>query len=309
MKRNFGDYLIALAVIACSLVLVGALTVALSGYRFGKPGRTFEVDFINVAGIKLHSEVRYAGARIGKVIALRHLTPAEREPAPRHAVRVTVGLEESAPPLPADVTVAIASDTLLSEKFVALSGGMPGGEVLKDGGLLAAEETFGLDDILSLTAPTLKTANALLTSLNQELVALMPRLNELIGSLDGLLDSTHPVIAQAKSTLSEAEKLILDNKDGIHNRLDELGVTLDKLTTMLVNVDEFVGSTDRATRVRLKEMGVVLQNLKVVTTHAKAITQTLGERPSRLIWGAKRKNLPTEEEILRSDRPLPATRP
>jgi len=30
MKRNLSDYIVALAVIACSLVLLGALTIALS---------------------------------------------------------------------------------------------------------------------------------------------------------------------------------------------------------------------------------------------------------------------------------------
>jgi hypothetical protein len=33
MKRNLSDYLVCLAVIICSLVLLGELTVALSGYR------------------------------------------------------------------------------------------------------------------------------------------------------------------------------------------------------------------------------------------------------------------------------------
>ena len=45
MKRNLSDYLVALAVIACSIVLLGALTVALSGYRLKKPTRTLQIDY------------------------------------------------------------------------------------------------------------------------------------------------------------------------------------------------------------------------------------------------------------------------
>ncbi len=33
MKRSLSDYLVALFVIACSIVLLAALTFALSGYR------------------------------------------------------------------------------------------------------------------------------------------------------------------------------------------------------------------------------------------------------------------------------------
>ena len=59
MKRNLSDYLVALSVIACSVVLLGALTFALSGYRFKKPTRTLQINYEDVTGIKVNSEVRY----------------------------------------------------------------------------------------------------------------------------------------------------------------------------------------------------------------------------------------------------------
>src|ERR1043166_3914955 len=102
MKKNFSDYLVALSVVACSIVLLAALTFALSGYRLQKPKRTLQIKYEDVTGIKGHSEVRYAGAPAGRVIAMRHLTPAERQASPnkRDAVIVTVGLDENLPPLP-----------------------------------------------------------------------------------------------------------------------------------------------------------------------------------------------------------------
>src|SRR5712691_5546091 len=78
MKRNLSDYIVALSVIACSIVLLGALTFALSGYRLRKPTRTLQIQYEDVTGIKVHSEVRYAGAPAGRVIAMRHLTSNER---------------------------------------------------------------------------------------------------------------------------------------------------------------------------------------------------------------------------------------
>ena len=102
MKRNFSDYIVALAVIACSLVLLGALTIALSGYRLKKPARTLQIDYEDVTGIKLHSEVRYAGAPAGRVIAMRHLSAAERDASAnkRDAVRVTISIDDKIPALP-----------------------------------------------------------------------------------------------------------------------------------------------------------------------------------------------------------------
>ena len=95
MKKNLSDYIVALTVILCSGVLLGAMTYALSGRHSNKSGRTVEIDYPDVTGIKLHSEVRYAGAAAGTVTGIRLLTFAEREAAQteeqkRNAVRVTI---------------------------------------------------------------------------------------------------------------------------------------------------------------------------------------------------------------------------
>ena len=91
MKRNLSDYIVALSVIICSAVLLAALTFALSGYRLKKPARTLQVDYEDVTGVKLHSEVRYAGAPAGHVITMHHLSPEQRAAGAnkRNAVRVT----------------------------------------------------------------------------------------------------------------------------------------------------------------------------------------------------------------------------
>ena len=157
MKRNLSDYLVALAVIACSVVLLGALTVALSGYRLKKPTRTLQIDYEDVTGIKVHSEVRYAGAPAGRVIAMRHLSAAQRaaEPNKKDAVRVSIELIDSVPPLPSDVAATLGSDTLLSPKFVALSAGTPGKAVLPNNAIIRGTPAYGLDQLTSAVGPVL----------------------------------------------------------------------------------------------------------------------------------------------------------
>ena len=117
----------ALVVIVCSLVLLIALTVALSGYRLKPPQRTLQIDYADVTGIHLASELRYAGAPAGHVTGIRLLTSAERMAAANksNAVRVTVEVGNDVPPIPDSVRASLNSDTLLSEKFVSLSAGNP----------------------------------------------------------------------------------------------------------------------------------------------------------------------------------------
>src|SRR6266478_5550626 len=116
MNRNLSDYIVALSVIACSAVLLTALTIALSGFRLKKSERSLQIDYEDVTGIKIHSEVRYAGAPAGRVIGMRHLSVAERNGSAnkRDAVRVTVSLDDKIPSLPADVQATLSSDTLLA---------------------------------------------------------------------------------------------------------------------------------------------------------------------------------------------------
>src|SRR5205807_4250002 len=96
MKNNLSDYCVALSVIACSIVLLAALTFAHSAFRLKRPARTLQIQYEDVTGIKVHSEVRYAGAPAGRVIAMRHLTAAERVKLnnKKDAVIVTVELND-----------------------------------------------------------------------------------------------------------------------------------------------------------------------------------------------------------------------
>src|SRR3989441_8057825 len=185
MKRNLSDYLVALFVIACSIVLLAALTFALSGYRLKKPTRVLQINYEDVTGIKVNSEVRYAGAPAGRVIAMRHLTAKERETSPNKmdAVRVTVSLDEGIPPLPTDVTATLSSDTLLAPKFVALSAGTPGGETLPNSATIEGHPAYGIEQITAAAGPLLDHANALLDNLNGTVTDLKGNLGEFLPKL------------------------------------------------------------------------------------------------------------------------------
>src|SRR5438552_15183070 len=101
-SKSWSQYIIALSVIGCSLILLAALTVAITGQRWVAYGRKLEIEFKDATGIRLHSVVRYAGAVAGSVVAIRYLSPAEREQPGKGdaAVRITVRLNKSRPALP-----------------------------------------------------------------------------------------------------------------------------------------------------------------------------------------------------------------
>jgi ABC-type transporter Mla subunit MlaD len=300
MKRNLSDYIVALSVIACSVILLAALTMALSGFRLKKPSRTLQIDYEDVTGIKLHSEVRYAGAPAGRVIAMRHLSGEQRDSAAnkRNAVRITVNLNENIPPLPADVTATLSSDTMLAPKFVALSAGTPGGETLANNSIIEGHPAYGIEQITAAAGPLFENANKLIDNLNGTVTNLDGTVTSVKNDLGQILPKFSPVLDIAKIDLEELQRII-KGLDGVEANAN----------TVFENAGKFLGNTDKQIQEQMKELRVILLNLKVLSTHAKAITQSLGEKPNRIIFSGKGNKLTPEAEILKSKEPLPAKKP
>ncbi|MEY2507128.1 MAG: hypothetical protein QOH01_1457 [Verrucomicrobiota bacterium] len=300
MKRNLSDYVVAISVIICSVILLAALTMALSGFRLKKPTRTLQIDFEDVTGVKLHSEVRYAGAAAGRVIAMRHLSREQREAGEnkRKAVRVTVSLMDEVPPLPADVIATLSSDTLLSPMFVALSAGTPGGDTLANNAVIEGHTAYGIQQIAAAAGPLIDNANKLIDSLKATVGNLDGTISNVRNDLGTVLPKIAPVLDVAKIDLEELQRIIkgLDDVEKNANAVFE-------------NAGKFVGSTDKQIQEQMKELRVILLNLKVVSTHAKALTETIAEKPSRIIFSGKGNKLTPESEILKSKEPLPAKKP
>src|SRR6266481_2037045 len=265
MKRsNFSDFLVALFVIACSVVLLAALTFALSGYHLKKPTRTLQINYEDVTGIKVNSEVRYAGAPAGRVIAMRHLTAQEREASAnkKDAVRVTVSLDEGIPPLPTDVTATLSSDTMLSPKFVALSAGTLGGETLANNASIEGHPAYGLEQITAAAGPLFENANRLLDNLNGTVTGLK-------GNLDQFMPKLGPLVDSLKTDVDNLQNVI-KNLEGV-----EKGAN-----TMFGTANTFIKTTDKQLQEQLKQLHVTLLNLKVVTTYAKELVETLAQKPN-----------------------------
>ena len=297
MKKNFSDYVVALSVIACSLVLLAALTMALSGFRLKKPTRTLQIDFEDVTGVKLHSEVRYAGALAGRVIAIRHLSRDQRESATnkRNAVRVTISVADDIPPLPADVIATLSSDTMLAPMFVALSAGTPGGETLANNAVIEGRPAYGIQQIAAAAGPLVDNANKLIDKLSGTVTNLDGTITSVRTGLDEFMPKIPPLIDVAKTDLEELQRII--------KGLDEVEKNAN---AVFQNAGKFVGNTDKQLQEQMKELRVILLNLKVVSTHAKALTQSLGEKPNRILFSGKGNTLTPEAEILKSKEPLPA---
>ena len=314
-SRNGPQYVIALTVMVCSGVLLAAMTFALSGYHWGTRGRGLEVDFRDATGIKLHSGVRYAGAVAGTVVHIRYLKPAERTQAGRDfAVRVSVRLDEGVPPLPSDVRAGISSETILGEKFVALSAGTPDAPPLADGAIIPGQSLAGIENLTDTLGTTAATATELLQRINRDYPGLKTNLTHLLGIGETVLSSGTNLIADAQGAITDirgalkhVDQTITGLAPGATNLLAEataattnLSRTIGHAQAIAAQVREFLTNQFLVNLDQnLKHLTNVLAQVEVASEYAKILAERLAEKPSRLIWQMRTKKVPTEAEIRR----------
>jgi phospholipid/cholesterol/gamma-HCH transport system substrate-binding protein len=307
-------------VVLCSLVLLAALTIALSGYSWKKGGRKLEIEFHDATGIKPRSSVKFAGKTAGSVAAIRYLGLAERTAAKDHmnAVRITLLLNDDVPPLPSDLTAQLQAETLLGEKFIALTPGRPDAPPLPEGTIVQGGEPSSIDGLMRSSQATIDSVNEILTRFKSDYPGLVPRLAELISQANSILAQGSNLVRNVDSAVLSASDGVTQLKADYTNSVPKLSALLEQakriaanadlaitnVNTLVQRVDGVVSSNQEDLARIVNELRVVSQNLKVISTYTKALTATLAEKPSTLIWSRKKNVLPSEQTILNSSEPI-----
>lgn len=260
-KKNISDYVIALSVIFCSLVLLTALTIALTGYVFQTKGSTLAINFNSIAGIHCNSQIRYAGKKIGFVREIHFLTLEERRMQPENMVRVTAQLDTDAPPFYEGTSAMVTSDTILAEKFIDIvpSKWNPNARVLAQNAVIQGQPVISFDELTRVCYFMAQDLSNILSNLHAQEPNFHLRLGSLIHHADELMSRLDRVISQNDMNLTAA----------------------------------------------IRDLKVTSQNLKVTSTYTKTLASTIAEKPWRLVWGGNANTLPSEEEILKAEKPVP----
>jgi ABC-type transporter Mla subunit MlaD len=321
-NKNFHDWAVALIVIACSILLFLALAFALTGRMFGAPSRPLRVNFHDATGVSLGSQVKFAGAIAGQVSGIRMLTPEERRNSgdPLNAVQVLLAINSGVPPLPADISVSIAADTLLSDKFVLLSGGSSTSPPLGADVVLQGISPTTFDKLTREMDAALDGLRGMLSGTKGETGDIFTQIRLLLSEVQGLIAAAHPVLADAQSLLTEARpvvqdakalttdarELVAENKAPISQAIRQLDKSASALEKLATSGNNLVASNEKKLNAAISDFKVTSENLKVTSTYAKILIRSLSQRPSQLIWGtSKPPALPTERQILQSSKPLP----
>jgi ABC-type transporter Mla subunit MlaD len=233
-------------------------------------------------------------------------------------VRVEVHLDADVPPLQEGVTASMSAETLLGEKFIALSPGKPNAKLLPEGTTIYGETSTSIDAVAGSANEAMQKVNSLLASLQADYPSLIPRLAELLNQGNSILGQGSNLVNNADATISNANGALTKLKEDYNSLIPKLSSVVSQAQTIATNADQAILKVstliDRLDGVvktnatnldkTLAELRVASQNLKVITTYAKALTGALAEKPSTLVWGRKKRELPSEQTILDSPEPL-----
>jgi ABC-type transporter Mla subunit MlaD len=309
INKNFSDWVVALAVIACGILLFLALAFALSGASLGKPSRLLHVNFHDITGITLGSQVKYAGAIAGNVFSIRMLNSEERARSgdPLNAIQVTLALNAGVPPLPADITPSIAADTLLSDKFILLSGGSSNAQPLAADAVLQGISPTTYDKLARDIDAAIEGLRRMVSGTKGEAGDIFERIRLMLTETQSLLTEAKPVLQDAKALAVDARQLVADNRVPISRAIAQLEGAAGAIEKLAVSGDKLVSNNERKLNSVISDLKVSSENLKITSTYAKIFIRSLSQRPSQLIWGtSKPPPLPSEQQILRSSTVLPA---
>jgi len=278
------------------------------------PGaQSVRVRFHDMTGIKLSSQVRYAGAPAGTVSAVRILTAAEHAADPANLVELTLTLHTEVPLVATGTQVSIAADTLLSDKFVLIEGSPLDATPLLPDAYLHGITPTSFDKLVRNADDAINGLRRTLGGSADGTGDVLAKAEKALREASEIFDALRPVVADAGGLMADARTAASSVKSLVDDNQADVSLTLKKLSSAATDFESLADRAERLIRENerpinstLDDFKVSLENLKVTSTYAKFLLNDLALRPTRLIWGTgKAPALPSERTILNSRKPIP----
>lgn len=214
------------ALVLVSLAVLIAFIAAITGMRPPEKTTTFNAYFTDSAGLNKGADVRFGGAKVGRV------TEISLDPKDQSRIRVVASVREGIP-VNAKSLAYITQTTLTSEKHLEISTGEKDAALLKDGAEIPSK-SGGLfdqaDALASSVRGVLKDVEDLLGVRDaKEKAAKEQKEMATIASIFKTVDTT---VSEGKGLVGDVREVISDKKEDITKVLDrirDLGESADTL--------------------------------------------------------------------------------
>jgi ABC-type transporter Mla subunit MlaD len=275
MKDHRLNAIIAGLTVVAAVLMCAGLSFAIGKWSFGNTGNKVTIKFPNATGITPNAEVKLAGVSVGRVLSVNYIARKDQDLDPKtgtnNCVAVVINVNKDID-VGQDVEATIKQDGFgISAKYVLLTPGTDtSSPALADNSTLQGQPPYDLSDLIQPAGEALTQAKVLVA----KLAPTMDRFEKLSDKLDKdlppLMDNANKLMTDGDSVLAN-----FNTPDG-KRRLDDI----------------------------FNSLRVSTENLKVVSTNAKALTATLAEKPWRVFWGGATVKPPSENAVLDSNKVL-----
>ena len=204
-----------------AFAVIGVLIIGYVWFHYANLGRylglrgyyVVKLDMANSGGLYNGADVTYRGVSVGRVGAMR-LTDT--------GIEADLDISDSAPPIPADITAAVADLSAVGEQYVDLRPFTAAGPYLTSGSVIRRAQ-------LPLPVTSLLiSVNSLATSLPlKQLRQLTDELATGFGgqgtNLGALIDGQHALARDALATAPRINKLVRDATEVLATQIAETG--------------------------------------------------------------------------------------
>jgi ABC-type transporter Mla subunit MlaD len=249
-----------------------ALSFAIGKWSMGGHKHEIIVRFPVASGLNANSEVKFAGAPVGRVKVIRIIARKDQTEDPFtknvNCVEVVAEVDPNVE-IGDDCKATIKQDGLgISARYLLFTPGPdPNSKLLADDATVQGEEPFELNDLLQPAGEALTQAKNLLTNLEPS-----------VDRLDTITQNIQPLMSHADKLMTDGDQIV-----AVFNTPDGK----EKLKNLIANLN------------------VATENLKVVSSNAKAFTATIAQKPWRVFWGGNTVAAPPEDEVMKSDNAIP----
>ncbi len=149
-KINLGVFVLCIAIVAALCIIIAGDEVS-----FFKKSQSYRSQFENTAGLVAGAPVRMGGVEVGRVAKIKIETKGD-------AMAIGAELRIDSPYfelIRRDATVALDTQGLLGDKFVALNAGSSA-EPMPAGEMIATQEVDGLSKVVEQSKAIMETVNS-----------------------------------------------------------------------------------------------------------------------------------------------------
>ena len=182
MKDNKTNATISILCLIAAILMAAALSFAIGKWSFGGSRYSFTVEFPDATGISSNSEVKYAGATVGRVVSVKLIPRADQKQDPLtkkfNCIAVLVEIDQNLE-IGEDAKAIIKQDGIgISAKYVLITPGPNrDSKPLVNGSEIQGQMPFDLADLIQPAGEALTKANAMIDELQP-----------MVGRLDALTD-------------------------------------------------------------------------------------------------------------------------